>query len=171
MSEPKWVKLTVNGNLSRRETRDCVIKVFLEEEPRIKYRYHVETLSDNRRIFLERPTRRFDFDFKVEVDNWGARGTHEEIMIDLEEKAKENPRDFELLMEAIRQVHDCNDVDQILKNCTVSFQKGWNTELLLKVLKWYFILEDTYYWNFQGRDKLMGAIEKRLSPEPRTAKT
>jgi len=165
MSEPKWIKLTVNGNLSRRETRDCVIKVFLEEEPKIKYRYHVETLSDSRRIFLERPTRRFDFDFKVVVDNWNARGTHEEIMVDLEEKAKENPRDFKLLMEAIKQTHNCNDVDQILRECKVSFQKGWSAELLLKVLKWYFILEDIYYWNYQGRDKLMGAIEKRLSQQ------
>ena len=165
MSELKWIKLTINGNLSRRETRDNVIKVFLEEEPRIKYRYHVETLSDNRKIYLERPTRRFDFDFKVAVENWNAKGTHEEIMVDLEGKARENPKDFRLLMDAIKQTHSCNDVDQILSNYRLSFQKGWSVELLLKVLKWYFILEDIYYWNYQGRDKLMGAIEHRLNQQ------
>jgi hypothetical protein len=122
-------------------------------------------LSDNRKIFLERPTRRFDFDFKVNVENWDSRGTHEEIMVDLEEKAKENPRDFKLLMEAIRQTHNCNDVDGILRNCKITFRKGWSVELLLKILKWYFILEDIYYWNYEGRDKLMGAIEKRLSQQ------
>ncbi len=36
--------------------------------------------------------------------------------------------------------------------------------MLLKVLKWFFILEDVDYWNYNGRDELMDFIEKSVGP-------
>lgn len=63
--------LEIRGDLNRKEIRRKVIEAFLNEEAGEKYEYwyHVETLSDNRKMFLTRPTRRFNFDFKVEVED------------------------------------------------------------------------------------------------------
>lgn len=81
----------------------------------------------------------------------------------MKEKRRENPRDFELLIRAVKGVHAGKDVDKILSEYQLRFKKGWSVEFLLKLLKWFFALEDIYYWNYKGRDKLMGAIEERLS--------
>lgn len=160
-------QLTISGDLSRREIRRIVITKFLEEEPgsnsKVKYHYHVETLKDGRRMFLQRPTFRFDFDFKVEVENLVIRGTHKEILEDFKKKRKENPEGFAQLLQAVRRVHAGGDIESasnLVDN--LKFQTGLTLELLLKLLKWMFILEDIYYWNYEGRNKLMDFIAEEL---------
>jgi hypothetical protein len=162
-------ELTIRGRLTRKEIRDRVVLKFLEEQPGTKYRYLVETLSDSRKMFLLRPTRRFDFDFKIEVENWHLRGTHEEILTDLKRKRRNNPRDFPKLMQVIRAIHTGDDVDQTLLVYKEARFPGIETELLLKLLKWMFILEDIYYWNYKGRDKLMEFLESSLGQSELTA--
>jgi hypothetical protein len=158
-------EIEVRGNLSRKQIRDKVLQIFLEEPPGEgydhEYHYHVETLEDGSRMFLKRPTRRFDFDFFIQIENWSGKGSHQEVYDDLDSKYRDNQEDFELLFKAIKDVHDGRDVDDILKECTkLRFRRGWTVELLLKLLKWMFILEDIYYWNYEGRDKLMRALDQ-----------
>lgn len=138
---------------------------FLEEEPgtkhRAKYRYHVETMRDGSKMFIERPTWRGAFDFKVVVEDWSAKGTHAEIRADLLRKKTENPKRLVKLIQAIEDVHACKDPDEVLSSRgNLSFRSGWESDLLLKLLKWFFILEDVYYWNYGGRDTLMSFIHE-----------
>ncbi len=157
-------ELDVRGDLTRAETRRRVIEAFLEENPgrAHKYSYLVETFSDGSRMLLRRPTRRFDFDFKVIVEGWEGRGSHDEVYEDLRRKKQENPGQFESLMKAVKDVHSCRDVDGLLREYELDFQEGWSVELLLKLLKWYFILEDIFYWNYKGRNALMDAIQREV---------
>ena len=159
-------RLEIRGNMSRSEIRRRVVEAFLDEEPgeNYEYWYHVETLSDGKRMYLRRPTRKFNFDFKVEVEGFEFRGTHEEIVNDLRAKKAESPSDFYSLMKAIREVYGGKDVDDVLSAYKFHFSSGFSVELLLKLLKWFFILEDIYYWNYKGRGKLMEYIENSLCP-------
>lgn len=68
-------------------------------------------------------------------------------------------------MKAIRDVYACRGPESSLaaqKN--LEFKSGWNVELLLKVPKWFFILEDLDYWNHNRRDELTAFIEKTVGP-------
>lgn len=160
-----YYKLEIKGNLMRDEIRKKVINAFMEELPgdRYEYWYEVETLSDGRKIFLRRPTRRFDFDFKIEVEGMSIKGTHGDIVNDLKDKRNENEEKFKLLMKAIDEVYNGKDVNTVIEYFNLNFKTGLSTELLLKLLKWMFILEDIYYWNYKGRKKLMDAIKDDLS--------
>jgi hypothetical protein len=40
----------------------------------------------------------------------------------------------------------------------------------LKVLRWFFILEDVDYWSYDGRDKLMRFIDTAF-PDPKPVPT
>lgn len=42
---------------------------------------------------------------------------------------------------------------------TLTFQTGYTAELLVKVIKWFFIEQDVTYWNYSGRAKLLHAIQ------------
>ncbi len=51
----------------------------------------------------------------------------------------------------------CNDIDQLLQDVPDlenSFRTGAKADVLLKVVKWMFIMEDIVYWNYKGRAKL-----------------
>ena len=163
--EKVYRKLIIKGDLSREEIRKKVINAFLEELPgeRYEYWYEVETLSDGRKIFLRRPTRRFDFDFKIIVEGMSVKGTHGDIVNDLKDKRSENEEKFKLLMKAINEIYDGKDVNVAIEYFNLNFESGLSVELLLKLLKWMFILEDVYYWNYKGRQKLMDAIKDGLS--------
>jgi hypothetical protein len=162
--------LKLRADRNRETLRSKVVNAFLEELPgnvrRIRYHYRVETLKDGRKVYLVRPTgvRKGPLDFKVEVDDWESKGTHNDIRADLLAKKREDPKRFKALMKAIRDVHACREPDSILaaqKNLT--FKTGWSVELLLKVLKWFFILEDVDYWNYNGRDELMNFLEDAVT--------
>jgi len=114
--------------MSRSEIRRKVVEAFLDEEPgeNYEYWYHVETLSDGKQMYLRRPTRRFNFDFKVEVEGFEFRGTHEEIVNDLRAKKAESPSDFHSLMNAIREVYEGKDVDNVLSAYKFHFSSGFS---------------------------------------------
>ena len=156
----------IRADRNRETLRRKVVDAFLEELPgnvrRVRYRYRVETMKDGRKMYLVRPTgvRKGPMDFKVEVDDWESKGTHDDIRTDLLAKRRENPKRFRPLMKAIRDVHACREPSSILAaRKDLSFKTGWSVELLLKVLKWFFILEDVDYWNYNGRDELMSFLE------------
>ena len=112
-----------------------------------------------------------NFDFEIWVEKWDGvkdkRPEHEELLNDLRKKQKENPENFKILLEAISLVYKYSDPEDILlrdrfKN--LKFKEGLSVELLLKVLKWMFLLEDIYYWNYSRRKKLMDAIREAIQP-------
>jgi hypothetical protein len=69
------------------------------------------------------------------------------------------------LIEAIKEIYSGseNDVDQVLTKypyLQASFQSGAQIDVLLKILKWMFIMEDIVYWNYDGRAKLYNFLKE-----------
>jgi len=133
----------------------------------VKFRYPVENLSTGKELFIFRPggLNKWNFDFKVEVlEEFGlGRGTHDEIKQDFQNKKQENPQKFNNLLEVLTALYNCseNDVDQLMRNYTdlqKSFQTGAKVDILLKMVKWMFIMEDIVYWNYKGRTMLYDTI-------------
>lgn len=89
--------------------------------------------------------------------NFGlGEGSHIEIANDLKHKKQDNQKKFEDLLKALTEIYNCseNDVDRVLANypnLNKSFQVGAKVEILLKVVKWLFIMEDIVYWDNEGR--------------------
>jgi hypothetical protein len=167
--------IEIKGSLVRHEIVRKVINTFIDtENPQrgkgIKFRYPVENLSIGGQLFISRPgglRGKWNFDFKVEVpEELGlGKGSHDEIILDLKSKKQESPQKFGALLDALTVIYDCseNDVDRLLGNypdLQTSFQTGAKSEILLKVVKWMFIMEDIVYWNYQGRSMLYNALKE-----------
>lgn len=167
--------IEIKGPLSPHEIVRKVINTFIDAENQlrgkgVKFRYPVEDLSIGKQLFIFRPgglRGKWNFDFKVEVPKelGLGRGSHDEIISDFRNKKQENPQKFNTLLNALTAICNCseNDVDQLLKNypdLLVSFQTGAKVDVLLKVIKWMFIMEDIVYWNYQGRSMLYNALKE-----------
>lgn len=164
--------IEIKGSLSRDEIVKKVVNIFIDAESSqrghgIKFRYPVENLSTGKKLFIFRPAglNKWNFDFKVEVlDEFGlGRGTHDEIKSDFENKQQEKPQKYSDLLSALTALYNCseNDIDRLLGNypdLQKSFQTGAKVDVLLKVVKWMFIMEDIVYWNYKGRAMLYNAI-------------
>lgn len=131
-----------------------------------KYTYYVETLTDQRRIYLRRPAflhNGFDFVVCVEGINFNPTGrrrdypTHDDILNDLREKYNEDPKKYESLYVALNAIYSCSYVDIDYLN-SISFKSGFPCDLIIKTLKWLFIEQDIRYWNYYGRDMLWKGI-------------
>ncbi len=177
--EIEWV---LNSNYDRKELRKIVITKFLEEEAGTgnkentsKYIYYVETLRDNRRIFLTRPAvlnKGFDFIIHVEDEifthisvNRGRMYRNdvpsmENIIDDLENKVNSDRDKFNQLVQLIERVYCCNDPSSMLEEMEqIPFDGGYSNEFLLKVIKWFFIEQDIRYWNWSGRNMFFNRIK------------
>ncbi|OGV97265.1 MAG: hypothetical protein A2Z59_11945 [Nitrospinae bacterium RIFCSPLOWO2_02_39_17] len=155
--------IEIKGAIARHEIVRKVVNTFIEEEylkkgKGIVFRYPVETLSDGQRLFIARPGHKKNFDFKVDVTKelGLGEGSHLEIADDLRNKNLEHPRKFQVLLNAISEVYHCSesDIDKILmkyRGLVKSFKTGAKVEILLKVLKWMFVMEDIIYWDNEGR--------------------
>lgn len=158
---------------SREEVRKTLVLQFLEEEPgqgkgdlTSRYRYNVETLSDGKRVYLKRPAAlNKGFDFTVHVENTyfkklgGDLPTHDDIFTDLKEKKLSHPRLWRKLYRAIEAAHNLEDPDDIIANQgDILFGTGYPVDLLLKVIKWFFIEQDMTYWNWSGRQMFMNGV-------------
>jgi len=155
--------IEIKGSLARHKVVKKVVNAFIATEHRKKgkgivFRYPVENLTGEQRLYIVRPGHKKNFDFKVEmVKSYGlGSGSHEKIALDLRIKKSKSPRKFKKLWQAIAEIYHCkeNDVDVILKKCVGPkrpFKRGAKPELLLKVIKWLFIMEDIVYWDNEGR--------------------
>ncbi len=164
--------IEIKGSSARDEIVKKVINIFIATESHqrghgVKFRYPVKNLSTGKRLFIFRPAglRKWNFDFKVEVleEFRLGRGTHNEIKLDFQNKKLESPQEFNDLLDALTTLYNCseNDVDKILANypdLDKAFQTGAKVDILLKVVKWMFIMEDIVYWNYKGRAMLYNAI-------------
>lgn len=156
---------------SRGQARRALIRRFLTEESgqgqaelASRYEYFVETLSDDRRIFLRRPASlNKGFDFEIWVQKWkkgtDGRPSHRLILRDLRRKMRQNPRKYTALNRGIDKVYRLHEPDIILGKLDLRFKSGYSAELLLKVLKWMFIEQDITYWNWSGRAMLKNGID------------
>lgn len=162
---------------TRNEVRQRVIAVFLEEESGTgtgdntsRYNYFVETLSDGKRIYLTRPAPlRVGFDFVIRVENMdfsngiGRRRnnpTHEDINNDCQKKLENDSRKYREFYELIESVFNCNDVSTTSYQ-SINFSSGYPVDMILGVIKWFFIEQDIRYWNYSGRNMFMSGL-----PEP-----
>jgi len=166
--------IEIESSATREEIVKKVVNIFIATESRqrghgVKFRYPVENLSIGKKLFIFRPAglNKWNFDFKVEVlEEFGlGRGTHKEIRKDFKGKKQENPKKFSELLDALTVLYRCseNDVDQLLKDYPAlqrSFRIGAKVDILLKVVKWMFIMEDIVYWNYKGRAMLYDAIRE-----------
>ncbi|MBI2830966.1 MAG: hypothetical protein HYX79_01760 [Chloroflexi bacterium] len=166
--------IEIKGSMTRHEIVQKVINTFINTEHQqrgkgVQFWYPVEQLSGGSHLFILRPggLQKWNFDFKVNVtpDMGFGKGKHEDIASDIRNKKLENPEKFGQLQESVTEVYSGteNDVDQILlkhKDLNTSFQTGAKVEILLKVLKWMFIMEDIVYWNYDGRTKLYNYLRE-----------
>lgn len=58
------------------------------------------------------------------------------------------------VLEKIYHCHDVNDADFQ----SLEFSAGLDSELIAKVLKWFFIEQDIRFWNYSGRKMLWESI-------------
>lgn len=163
------LNLRIDNIGSRNDIRMNVVNELAKEVPgkgknelASKYTYYVETLNDNRHIYLRRPAflhNGFDFVVCVEGINFNPSGrrrdnpTHDDILNDLKEKYHEDPEKYKKLFVALRATYDYTYVDLDPLN-SLHFESGFPCDLLVKTLKRLFIEQDIRYWNYSGRDML-----------------
>lgn len=154
---------------TRNEVRMRVVNKFSEEIPGTgtgsnasKYNYYVEELPCGNHIILTRPANLkngFDFLIRVENHNFSNKRDypkHDDILSDLAFKKVHEVKQYESLLRAIEKVHNCKKTTP--KMCSIDFNHGYSSELILKVLKWFFIEQDIRYWNYSGRNMLLSKI-------------
>jgi hypothetical protein len=171
--------IDIKGTMTRHEIVQKVVNIFIQTEHAqrgkgVKFWYPVEKLPSSlqlpdNRLFIFRPggLQKWNFDFKVNViQEFGLEnGKHADIAADLSNKKQKHPRKFVKLLDAIEEIYSGseNDVDKVLAkypNPQLSFKSGAQVEVLLKVLKWMFIMEDIVYWNYDGRAKLYNFLKE-----------
>jgi len=167
------LEINITGN-SRNELRRKVIDQFFKEEAGTgtgdktsRYTYFVEELQNGNRIFLTRPAylkKGFDFVIRVEdavFSNGRDNPSHDDIFEDLKKKKKENPVHYNRLHDAMIRVYNCEEPNEVLKDLIdVKFQSGFSVELILKVLKWFFIEQDIRDWNYSGRGMFKSGLDE-----------
>lgn len=145
--------------------REQLIGEFLKEKPGTtvfvtEYYYFVETLQNNNRIYLKRPTalnKGVDFEVRVEntqfrygkhgnIISTGNRPSHDDIANDLINKRAENPTEFSRLRELLDKTYTCEQINDS-EYFQFSFTSGHSIEIIFKSLKWLFIEQDITYWN------------------------
>lgn len=167
------LNLHIDNIGSRNDIRMKVVNELAKELPgegknelASKYTYYVETLNDQRRIYLRRPAflhNGFDFVVCVEGINFNPTGrrrdypTHDDILNDLKEKYNEDPKKYEYLYVTLKAIYSCSYFDLEPLN-SISFKSGFPCDLIIKTLKWLFIEQDIRYWNYSGRDMLWKGI-------------
>jgi hypothetical protein len=166
--------ITISNEGTRRQIRERVVHEFLNEESgegngelTSKYIYTAETLGDGKRVLLTRPAflnKGFDFIIRVEGINFGEgksrrrdNPTLMDIVEDLEEKKAVNPNLYEKLYDLIRLTFNCREILQEAYS-EMDFGVGYSVEMVLKIIKWFFIEQDITYWNWSGRNMLMSRV-------------
>ncbi len=172
--EVKLAKFSEDLEENRNNLRKIVINRFINEragqgnkEKTSKYRYIVEQLSTGNRVYLTRPVPlNKGFDFIIHVENYiflngKDNPRHDDIANDLRSKKQENIQAYNIFIQALQDVFECKDPNEIYPQYreNLDFLKsGLSPELLLKVIKWFFIEQDIRYWNWSGRNMFMEGI-------------
>ena len=125
-------------------------------------------------IFKDQPTYTIGFDFLISLRindkpyNFNAdkdkkrassSPTFDDIYDDLKDKKEENEKQFKKCLDIIEQIYNCENIDirELVKN--LRFDRGLPIEVVLKIIKWFFIEQDIRYWNYSGRNKFYECIK------------
>ena len=132
----------------------------------------MEQLSDGRKIVITKLGGKFTYgkirreDFMVWVYNpndstlWLL--SHKDIYSDLEEKGQVNPSETVKIIDALKEVFDGKDPNDVLKDTKLNNPTEEHPELLLKAYKWIWGQEDCNYPEGKGRDmSIEGIMELR----------
>ncbi len=157
-------RIEVFNSIPRHEIVRVVVNKFIDFEHNKKekgkvFKYKVETLHKNNFLYIVRPGHKKNFDFKVEVEQeFGLnKGTHLDIA-KIFTDMKTDEKIFSDTLISLSLIYHCieNDVDKILKKFPhlKNSYSGTTPEIILKVVKWLFIMEDIVYWDNKGREFL-----------------
>jgi hypothetical protein len=162
---------------NRDEFRKELIRFFLSELPGTgkgeyasRNRYIVKLFGDHQ-IYLQRPAQfnnGFDFTLNVSGINFNegyyndkgnlkratTRPSHRHILDDLIAKKNENLQSYNLLLNQITRVFNC----QTPVNTDFNFNSGYDTTLVLECIRWLFAEQDITYWHYSGRGMLYNEI-------------
>lgn len=153
-------EIRIIDSTGRFEIVKTVVNSFIDFEKdkkgrNIEFRYPVENLSGGEKLYIRRPGMRWNFDFKLEIpSNYGfGEGRHDQIALLLRERKEHDEKKFNKLWQMITDLYHCanNDVDSMLKRNPISYEEKSEADILLKVIKWLFIMEDIIYWHYEGR--------------------
>lgn len=160
--------LTVASLTTRDDVRNCLLSEWMNEASGQQYRYFVDTFSDGKRLYLERPGRLnkgCDFviygeDLLLYKNGNDKPPSFSYLKDDLKyKKEKLNPETWRQLIVSINSVHeltfhevptDCeNEINQIAP---------LSLEQIQLLCKWFFIEQDLTYWSGKGRNMLLESI-------------
>jgi len=153
-------KIRIIEPMGRFEIVKKVVTHFIEFEKDkkgrgIEFRYPVEELSIGKKLYIHRPGVKWNFDFKVEIppDCGLEEGRHDQIAMLLRSVRDSNEIEFNNLWSIISNLYHCknNNVDAMLSETSISQINNISPDVLLKVIKWLFIMEDIIYWHYEGR--------------------
>jgi hypothetical protein len=164
LSTTKGELIFSQKGLTRNEVRKKVIEIFLQEKPGPaidetynRYLYLVEKTREGNVVLVRPANLKLGFDFRIDVEGKTFRNgthapSHRDLFEDLKRKFEHDPKFCHNVIEAIIDVNNMKDPEEILLNFKdIGF--GLSVELILKVSKWFAIEQDIRYWNGWGRNK------------------
>lgn len=147
--------------------RDFLLRQWISESPQTKYRYFVEVLNSVQRIYLERPGRlNKGCDFVIYAENsyqWKNGNdrppNHDFILNDFAlKKSTFTQQQWDVFLLAVTELYNSNpyaNAKQFIDGLPIL---GLEYELLLKLIRWFFIEQDITYWSSKGREMFYDAI-------------
>jgi len=155
---------------NRTDIRTFLLDQMASENPQIKYRYFIERLKDNSRIYLERPGRlNKGCDFVIYIENhylWQNGNDrppdHDFVLNNLRLKHNLlNDNEWNSLNTAIGDIYNCQSYANANQHISELREvDGHSYELLLKLVRWFFIEQDITYWSGSGREMFFNAINE-----------
>jgi hypothetical protein len=150
--------LDVSQFFNKKDIRNHLLKTWSNEIESTHFRYFVETLSDGKQIYLERPAnlnKGCDFVIKIQdfiiFKNGNDKPPKHKDLLDF---IKSNKSNFANLKKELNDVYNCKPIQTKYIN--------YEHEIILKLSKWFFIEQDITYWAGTGREMLWKAIKSEL---------
>lgn len=173
--------LIKNHIRNRNNLRERALKIFLQEQPGtgVKektsfYRYDVENIENGDVVYITRPVAlNKGFDFVIHVSNHTFSNNkdypkHDDIFNDIKNKIAFVENDLEDILKKdmycmFEKIYYCVDAKLTEENFELSDKSfdnlpGFSLEMLMKVIKWFFIEQDIRYWNWSGRKKFWDSL-------------
>lgn len=159
--------ISVDKICTREANRRYLLELFIREDCKTKLRYYVESIDNNKRIYIERPGRlNKGCDFVIYVEDLfkyqngnDKAPKHNNLFDDLQEKKnKLTQEEFEKLKIAITKIFELKPFSDAFAYTNTLLQIGWSYELVLKLVRWFFIEQDITYWARTGREMLFNVI-------------
>ncbi|WP_372519644.1 hypothetical protein [Candidatus Ruminimicrobiellum ovillum] len=161
---------------SKSEIREKIIKHFLKENSGTssessKYEYKVEKYK-NYEIVLKRPGFKKCFDFSVNTKgvfykknkNKSEKPKIEDIVKALDYSKEHFSTEYKSIKQIINQIFNVETYDlSSVQNIKFIDAEGKEHPIavILLALKWLFVAEDVFYWNWSGRNATMNKLREK----------